>query len=99
MVARKQKPAPKRKSRSKPQQRAITAITFSGAFRIVREGGGHTLEIYSNAQEAISAGVPEKIATGLFSDVRVAWCWAKIDKEFKLVSCQNEIAGRRNVPG
>jgi hypothetical protein len=94
MPARKQKPtakrkSTKRKSASRRKQRpVITGIKISGAFRVVADKRGHTLEIYQNKSEAVSAGVPDAIATELFSDVRVAWCWAHIDKQFKLIKCE-----------
>lgn len=78
------KPKPRRKS---AQKRNISAIRFSGAFRIVSERQGQVLEIYQNQEEAIASGVPEHIANELFSDIRVAYCWAKIDKRFNLVGC------------
>ena len=89
MVLRKTRRLPDRKTRPSAKRKTpIAAIRFSGAFRVVPTKNGNTLEIYQSRDEAIAAGVSEQIATELFSDVRVAWCWAHIDQQSKLVRCE-----------
>ena len=72
----------------KHQPLNISSIRVSGAFRIVRSKGSYRLEVYNSKDEAVSAGVSEKIAAEVFSDVRVAWCYADLTSVKGLVRCR-----------
>jgi hypothetical protein len=88
--------------RPKPKQKAgkLASIRVSGAFRFVTKRSKYRLEVYNNKDEALAAGVSEKIAAAVFSDIRPAYCYAEIDTlTKKIVTCKKRSLGQETCGG
>lgn len=84
----------------KPKAGKLASIRVSGAFRFVTRRGKYRLEVFNNKEEARSAGVSEKIADAVFSDIRPAYCYAEIDTlTKKIVYCKKRSLGEETCQG